>query len=108
LAFTQVAAVLERRGPLDAAARSVVLTRGHRIPIGVVFAVLFILPNFGAWAASLAEVPQQVGLLWAGLAVLVEVLALAGTIAITRMFVIAGGDATPAVLEPARVDARTG
>jgi hypothetical protein len=108
LAFTQVAVVLERRGPLDAVARSVALTRGHRFPVGIAFAVLFILPNVGVWAASLTGIPERLGVVWAALSVLVEVLALAGTIALTRMFVAAGGDATPAELKPARVTAGVG
>ncbi|MGH2808844.1 MAG: hypothetical protein ACRDKT_16385 [Actinomycetota bacterium] len=109
LALMQVAAILERRRPFDAAARSIALTKGHRVPVGIVFAVLFILPNFGAWAATLAEAPQRLGAVWAGLSVLVEVFGLAGTIALTRTFVALGGDATPAVLEPPpKVDARVG
>ena len=100
IAFAQVAAVLERRGPFSAMGRSVVLTRGNRWQVGLVYAALFILPTFGVYAADLVDLRQTLGPFWSGLSVLVEVLGLAGVIALTRMFVAVGGDGTPAVLTP--------
>jgi hypothetical protein len=108
IAFAQVAAVLERRGPFGAIARSVVLTRGNRWQVGLVYAALFIVPTFAVYVADLVELRPVLGPLWSVISVLVEVLGLAGVIALTRMFVTVGGDPTPAVMEPARTGATSG
>jgi hypothetical protein len=66
---------------------------------------LFILPTFGVYAADLIDLRQTLGPFWSGISVLVEVLGLAGVIALTRMFIAVGGDGTPAVVTPPKAKA---
>ncbi len=89
------AVVLERRTPIPAAFRSAQLTKGSRVAVGIVFAVLFVLPTLGVQAAFIAELDQSLGPAWIALTVVAEILRLAGVIAVTRIFIHLGGSPTP-------------
>ncbi|MDQ3939798.1 MAG: hypothetical protein M3238_00415 [Actinomycetota bacterium] len=91
IAVAQPAVVLERRGPIEAVVRSAQLTQGSRIPIGIVFAVLFIAPSIALWGASFTTIPRDMGAWWVIVPVLAEFLGFAATIATARMFVALGG-----------------
>ena len=104
LGFAQTAAVLERRVPLDATARSARLAKDHRVVVGIVFALLILVPTgvvqsipFLGWADPMEP-------WWLATLTLAEVLTAAGTIALTRLFVAVGGAKTPSMdrLAPAR------
>lgn len=95
VALAGPAVVLERRSPLHAVFRSAQLTKGSRVAVGVVFAVLFVLPTLGVQAAFIAKLDRTVGPAWIAVTVVAEVLGLAGVIALTRMFVQLGGNPTP-------------
>ena len=96
LAFAQVAAVLERKQPMDAVARSARLVSQARLPVGIVFGLLILIPTVVVQAAPFVGWTDGTGPLWPAGLVVAELVTLAGTIALTRMFVALGGDATPA------------
>ena len=89
------AVVLERRTPIPAAFRSAQLTKGSRVPVGIVVAVLFVLPTLGVQVAFISELDRTLGAAWIALTVVAEILRLGGVIAVTRMFVQLGGSPTP-------------
>ena len=87
VALAQPAVVLERRRPIEAVFRSAQLTQGVRVPIGVVFAILFVAPSTALWGASLTTLPRDLGGWWAAVPALAEALGLAATVATTKIFV---------------------
>jgi hypothetical protein len=94
LAVAQPAAVIERQTPINALARSVVLSRGARTVTGVVYALLAFIPLVALQAAYLLElIPNRV--ISALVAAVAATLGLAGAIALGRLFVALGGQPTP-------------
>jgi len=108
LAFAQSAAVLERRLPMEAVSRSARLVGQARMPVGIVFGLLILVPTVVIQAAPFAGWTNAIGLFWPAGLIVAELLTVAGTIALTRMFVALGGDGTPAPdqLAPAKPLAR--
>jgi len=70
--------------------------------------LLILLPTVVVQAAPFAGWNDEIGYLWPIGLVIAEVLTIAGTIALTRMFVSLGGSATPPPdqLAPAKPAAR--
>jgi hypothetical protein len=94
LAVAQPAVVIERQTPINAMARSVVLTRGARRVTGVVYALLAFIPMVLVQAAYLLEwIPSRT--VSAIVAAAAATLGLAGAIALGRLFVALGGKPTP-------------
>ena len=104
LAFAQSAAVLERRYPMDAVSRSARVVSQARLPVGIVFGLLILVPTVVVQTAPFLGWDQDVSVLWPVAIVGAEIVTIAGTVALTRMFVALGGDATPppAQLAPAK------
>lgn len=96
LAFAQVAAVLERKLPMEAVSRSAKVAAEARLPVGMVFGLLILVPTAVVQTAPFVGWTDTSGLLWPVGLVFAELLTIAGTIALTRMFVALGGNATPA------------
>ena len=89
------ATVLERRLPMDAITRSARLANTARVPVGVLFGLLVLMPSGATQAVGALTQIDDLGALWpAGLAV-AELLSSAGTIGLTRLFVALGGSETP-------------
>ncbi|MBW3594782.1 MAG: hypothetical protein KY391_04315 [Actinobacteria bacterium] len=105
LAFAQSASVLERKLPMDAVSRSAKLANEARLSVGVVFGLLILVPTLVVQVFAFLEWNDRIGLLWPVGLVIAEFITLAGTIALTRMFVALGGERTPAPdqLAPAKV-----
>jgi hypothetical protein len=94
LAVAQPAAVIERQTPINALARSVVLSRGARPVTGVVYALLAFIPMVALQAAYLLElIPNR--MISALVAAVAATVGLAGAIALGRLFVVLGGQQTP-------------
>jgi hypothetical protein len=94
LAVAQPAAVIERQSPINALARSVVLTRGARRVTGVVYALLAFIPMVSVQAAYLLDwIPDRT--ISAVVACVATTVGLAGAIALGRLFVALGGKPTP-------------
>ncbi len=104
LAFAQSAAVLERRLPMEAVSRSASIAAGGRLAAGVVFGLLVLVPTAIVQVAPIGGWHDRIGAFWPAVLTVAELMTLAGTVALTRMFVALGGSATPAPdrLAPAR------
>lgn len=98
IALAPPAAVLERVLPLQTLTRSAELTRGHRRPVATVYTILLLIPQiaiqglFFLRGTESATVRVALGCVGA-------TLGLAGTIALTRIFVTLGGGQTPELSE---------
>lgn len=104
IGLAQTACVLERRLPMDSITRSARLANTARVPVGVVFGLLILVPTAATQTVALAGWIDDLGYLWpVGLAV-AELFSAAGTIALTRLFVALGGNETPPLdrLAPAK------
>jgi hypothetical protein len=101
VALAQPAAVLERRGPIDAIKRSAVLGRDVRGPLTVVFGVFVLVPGVALQAAYAFGLQETAGVALVAAGLLGVVLALAGTISLTSLFVALGGAPTPPLQEMA-------
>lgn len=98
LGLAQSACVLERRLPMDAINRSARLAKEEaRVPVGIVFGVLVLFPALATQGVAVAGWADELGFLWPVSLVVGELISAAGTIALTRMFVALGGEATPAL-----------
>jgi hypothetical protein len=95
--LAQSACVLERRLPMDAINRSAKLANPARLSIGIVFGLLILAPAAATQTVAVAGWADDLGVLWPASLVAGELISAAGTIALTRMFVALGGDATPAL-----------
>jgi hypothetical protein len=85
------AAVLERRWPFDAMGRSTELTRPARRPIGVLFALAVVAPNFLGNRFLGLDLLRSLGRFQLLPALLAIVVSTAGLIALTRAYVSLGG-----------------
>lgn len=95
--LAQSACVLERRLPMDAINRSARLANQARVSVGTVFGLLILVPAIATQGVAVAGWTDELGFLWPASLVVGELISAAGTIALTRMFVALGGDATPAL-----------
>ena len=95
IALAQPASIVERRLPMDAIARSAKVASVARLPIGIVFGVLVLVPTAAVQTAAVLEWTDELGVVWPAALVVAEVLSAAGTIALTQMFVALGGEKTP-------------
>lgn len=99
VALTDAAVVLERRGPLDAIARSSELGKGSRGPLMLIFGLLILIPGVTTQVASFIwNLPKVFGDFWPVVTVVVLVLGFVGSISLTRAFIRLGGKIVP--LEP--------
>ena len=99
IGLAQSACVVERRYPMDAIARSANVANRAKLPIGIVFGLLVLVPTGAVQAAAFLEWTAELGALWPASLVVAELLTATGTIALTQMFVALGGEQTPAVTE---------
>ena len=95
LAFAPTAAVLERRVPMDAVARSGQVAAGARVTSGIVFGLLVLIPSFATQAIAFVGWADAIGYLWPVVLGVSEIVVAAGTIAVTKLFVALGGGPTP-------------
>jgi hypothetical protein len=89
------ATVLERRLPMDAITRSARLANTARVPVGVLFGLLVLMPAGATQAVGAIGWSDDLGLLWPVSLAVAELLSAAGTIGLTRLFVALGGSETP-------------
>jgi len=94
LGLAQTVAIQERAWPSPAIKRSLALSRGHRMPIGSIFAITFILPNTLIQAGAQLRWDRELGLAWDALGAAATVLMLAGVVAMARAYVALGGKST--------------
>jgi hypothetical protein len=85
------AAVLEHRWPFNAMGRSSELTRPARRPIGILFALFVVAPNFLSDRFLGLDLVKSLGALRSIPAVLAVIVSTAGLIALTRAYVELGG-----------------
>lgn len=96
LALTDPAVVLENRPPAEAIARSAQLGKPARGPLAVVFGLLVLIPGVSVQVGTMIwDLEAFFGPAWVAVPLLVMVLGLAGTVALTRAFVALGGSVLP-------------
>lgn len=96
LALTDPAVVLERKAPFEAMARSAKLGKPARLPLIVVFGLLVLIPGTSVQIAVLVwDLEAFFGPVWPLVPIVVMLLGLAGTIALTRAFLTLGGEVVP-------------
>jgi hypothetical protein len=91
------AAVLERRWPFNAMARSSELTRAQRRPVGILFALFVVAPNFLGDGFLGLDLLKNLGALRLAPALLAVLVSTAGLIALTKAYIDLGGGEVPAV-----------
>jgi hypothetical protein len=94
LGLAQTVAIQERVWPSPAIRRSIALSKGHRMPIGSIFAITFILPNALLQAGAQLRWDRELGLAWDALGAIATVLTLVGVVALARAYVALGGRPT--------------
>jgi len=94
LGLAQTVAIQERAWPSPAIRRSIALSKGHRMPIGSIFAITFVLPNALMQAGAQLQWDRELGLAWDVLGAVATVLTLAGVVALARAYVALGGKST--------------
>lgn len=95
VALSEQAVVLERLGIVQALSRGVDLSQGNRKAVGLIFAVMILLPNVAlplAYAVGLDDTALERSVASA----VTVVVSMAGTLALTRAFVNLGGRPSPA------------
>ena len=101
LALAQAASVLQRAWPFQAMRSSVALSEGNRIPIGIVFALLFIVPIAVLQTGAELRWDRDLGTAWTAIGAVGPIASLVGVIALTRAYIALGG----AHFEPDSLDA---
>jgi hypothetical protein len=94
LGLSQTAAIQERAWPGTALRSSVALSRGHRVTIGAIFAITFIVPNALVQTGTELQWDQELGLGWDALGAVGTVVTLIGVVALARAYVSLGGKPT--------------
>jgi hypothetical protein len=94
LGLAQTVAIQERAWPPSAIKRSIALSKAHRMPIGSIFAITFILPNALIQTGAQLRWDREWGLAWDALGAVATILTLAGVIALARAYVALGGKRT--------------
>lgn len=95
VAFSEQAVVLERLGIVQALSRGVDMSQGNRKTVGLIFAVMILLPNVAlplAYAVGFDDTALERSVASA----VTVVVSMAGTLALTRAFVNLGGRPSPA------------
>lgn len=96
LALTDQAVVLEGRSPLEAIGRSAELSKPARLPLAVIFGLLVLIPGLSVQIGTIVwDLEAFFGDVWPLVPIVVIVLALAGTIALTRTYLALGGTVVP-------------
>jgi hypothetical protein len=95
LGVAEQAAVLERRWPFDAMDRSSGLTRPVRRPVGIVFALFVVAPNFLGDRFLGLDLLKDLGALRLVPALIAVVVSTAGLIALTHAYIELGGSEVP-------------
>lgn len=96
VALADPAVVLERRGPLEAIRRSAEMGKDNRRPLIVIFGALVLVPGLMVQVGSLVwDLRGLAGPWWPLVPVVELVLAGAGAIALTRVFLSLGGQVEP-------------
>jgi hypothetical protein len=98
VALAEQAVVLERLGIVQALSRGVDLSQEHRRAVGLIFALMVLLPNI-ALPVAYAMGFDDTGLERSLASVVTVVVSMAGTLALTRAFVELGGRPSPAPSE---------
>jgi hypothetical protein len=99
LGLAQTVAIQERAWPGSALRRSIELSRGHRMPIGTIFAITFIAPNALVQVGAELQWDRELGIGWDAVGAVATVLSLVGVVALARAYVSLGGrskEITPA------------
>jgi hypothetical protein len=91
LALAQPASVQERAWPFQAMRSSMVLSEGNRVPIGIVFALLFIVPVAVLQAGAQFRWDRDLGSAWTAIGAVGPIASLVGVIALTRAYIALGG-----------------
>jgi len=91
LALAQPASVQERAWPFQAMRSSVALSAGNRVPIGIVFALLFIAPLAVLQTGAQLRWDQVLGAAWIAIGAVGSIAGLVGVIALTHAYVALGG-----------------
>jgi hypothetical protein len=94
LGLAQVAAVQERAWPGPALRSSITLSRGHRVPIGTIFAITFIVPGALVQAGAQFGWDSELGSGWDAVGAVATILTLVGAVALARAYVSLGGKPT--------------
>lgn len=97
LGLAQTAAIQERAWPGPALRSSIALSRGHRVSIGMIFAITFIVPIALAQAGAELEWDRELGIGWDAVGAVTTVATLVGVVALARAYVKLGGKQTEAV-----------
>jgi hypothetical protein len=97
LGLSQTAAIQERAWPGPALRSSVALSRGHRVTIGTIFAITFIVPNALVQTGTELQWDRELGLGWDALGAVGTVVTLIGVVALARAYVSLGGKPTETV-----------
>jgi hypothetical protein len=100
LGLSQTVSIQERDWPGPALRKSAALSEGHRVPLGIVFALLFILPNAALQTGAQLRWDRELGFAWDGLGALATVAGLVGVIALARAYVALGGRKTESAATP--------
>ena len=103
LGLAQTVAIQERAWPPSAIKKSIALSKAHRMPIGSIFAITFILPNALMQAGAQLRWDRELGLAWDVLGAVATVLTLAGVVALARAYVALGGRSTAITPSGARL-----
>jgi len=94
LGLAQTAAIQERAWPVPALKSSIALSRGHRMPIGTIFAITFIVPNALVQAGAELEWDRELGIAWDAAGAVATVATLVGVVALARAYIAIGGRST--------------
>jgi hypothetical protein len=94
VALGQQAVILERKGPIKAINRSSELTKPVRSAVATVFAVFWLAPALWPLTAWVLDLEVST-VLQVGVAAVNSLLIVAGTVALTRVFVKLGGSPAP-------------
>lgn len=96
VALTGPAVVLERKGPVTGIARSAAVGRPARTALIVIFSLLILIPGLSIQIGALVwDLRELAGPVWPVGPVILLLLGLIGTIALTRSFVALGGEMLP-------------
>ena len=102
LGLAQTAAIQERAWPVPALRSSTALSRGHRMPIGTIFAITFIVPNALVQVGAELEWDRELGIAWDVVGAVATVATLVGVVALARAYVSLGGKPTETIPSPSR------
>ena len=91
LALAQPASVLERAWPFQAMRSSVALSEGNRVPIGIVFALLFIVPLAVMQTGAQLRWDRDFGAAWIAIGAVGTIAGLVGVIALTHAYTALNG-----------------